>query len=108
MAKIYTLDKKLLVGTPEVRVDDKVFPVDDRKKTVSKILEVSQNEELTDDQKIKEVFGLAFGKKAPEVNKMVEEMPWAAYQELFSIVLAAVTGQDYEPEKKEDSASSES
>ncbi len=107
MAKIYTLDKKLLVGTPEVRIGDKVFPVDDRKRTVSKILEASQNNELTDDQKIKEAFSLAFGKKAAEVNKMVEDMPWAAYQELFSIVLAAVTGQDYDPDKKEEDASTE-
>jgi hypothetical protein len=34
MAKMYTLDKKLLVGTPEIRIGDKCFPVDDREKTV--------------------------------------------------------------------------
>ncbi|MFR5119392.1 MAG: hypothetical protein ACLTD2_05215 [Ruminococcus sp.] len=40
MAKMYTLDSKLLTGTPEIRVGDKVYPVDDRQKTVKKILDI--------------------------------------------------------------------
>lgn len=104
MAKLYTLDDKLLTGTPEIRIKDKVYPVDDRKKTVSKILEISQVEDMKDDEKIAEIFKLAFGKKANEVIKITDDMPWTAYQELFSLVLAAVTGQ--EPDKKEDNASS--
>lgn len=108
MAKLYTLDNKLLTGTPEIRVGDKVFGVDDRKKTVSKILALSKEEGKDNDEMITEVFKLAFGKKAGEVNKLVEDMSWAAYQELFTLVLMAVTGQDPENEedKKEDSVSS--
>lgn len=108
MAKLYTLDSKLLTGAPEVRIDDKVYPVDDRKKTVSKILEISQVDDMKDDEKITEIFKLAFGKKAAEVIKLTENMSWSAYQALFSLVLAAVTGQDPDEgtENKEDNVSS--
>lgn len=36
MAKLYTLDGKLLAERPEVRVGDRCYPVDDRQKTVKK------------------------------------------------------------------------
>ncbi|MFR0766140.1 MAG: hypothetical protein ACLSHF_04030 [[Eubacterium] siraeum] len=32
MAKMYTLDEKLLVGVPEIRIGEKVYKVDDREK----------------------------------------------------------------------------
>lgn len=107
MAKLYTLDDKLLTGTPEIRISDKLYPVDDRKKTVSKILEISQKDDIKVDEKITEIFKLAFGKKATEVLKITEDMPWIAYQELFLLVMSAATGQDEdEKDKKEDNASS--
>ena len=34
--KMYTFDEKLLVGGPEIRIGDKVFAIDDRKKNVKK------------------------------------------------------------------------
>ena len=30
MAKMYTLDEKLLAGVPEIRIGEKVYKVDDR------------------------------------------------------------------------------
>ena len=44
MGKLYTLDEKLLVGTPEIRVGDKVYPVDDRQKTVKKLMKLTEGE----------------------------------------------------------------
>ena len=38
MAKMYTLDEKLLVGVPEIRIGEKVYKVDDREKTVKKVM----------------------------------------------------------------------
>ena len=38
MGKLYTLDGKLLTETPEIRIGEKVYPVDSRQKTVKKIL----------------------------------------------------------------------
>lgn len=96
MAKMYTLDEKFLTGVPEVRIKDQVFPVDDRKNTVSKILKISQDETMDNEQKIDEVFKLAFGKKYSAATKIVDTLSWAAYQEVFTLVLLAVTGQDQE------------
>lgn len=44
---------------------------------------------------IDEVFKLAF---APKDYKEIEamNMPWAAYQQLFTLVISAVTGEDAE------------
>ena len=96
MAKMYTLDSKLLTGTPEIRVGDKVYPVDDRQKTVKKILDIcDKNAEKKDLDMIDEVFKLAF---APKDYKEIEamNMPWAAHQQLFTLAISAVTGEDAE------------
>ena len=36
MGKLYTLDQKLLTNTPEIRIGEKIYPIDDRTKTVMK------------------------------------------------------------------------
>ena len=36
MAKMYTLDDKLLASSPEIRIGDKVYPVDNRVKNSKK------------------------------------------------------------------------
>ena len=94
MAKMYTLDSKLLTGTPEIRIGDKVYPVDDRQKNVKKILDVCEkNAETNDVNMIDEVFKLAFSPKDfNEIDKL--DLSWAAYQELFQIVISAVTGKE--------------
>ncbi len=99
MAKMYTLDSKLLTGTPEIRIGDKIYPVDDRQKTVRKILDICEKNAKNDDNKdldmIDEVFKLAFAPKdLEEIEKM--NISWAAWQELFTIVISAVTGQEQE------------
>lgn len=99
MAKMYTLDSKLLTGTPEIRIGDKIYPVDDRQKAVRKILDICEKNAKNDDNKdldmIDEVFKLAF---APKDYNEIEAMniSWAAWQELFTIVISAVTGQEQE------------
>lgn len=100
MAKMYTLDEKLLVGTPEIRMGDKIYPVDDRTKTVKKIMKLWEDEERTSDiDGIDEVFKLAFSPDDyKEINKM--DLPFAAYQKLFMLVISAVTGE--EPETVEE------
>ena len=93
MGKMYTLDNKLLTETPEIRIGDKVYSVDDRVNTVKKILEISKN--VSDDLYggISKVLDLALGKKAAkEVEDM--NMPFAAYQKMFELVMAAITGED--------------
>ena len=93
MGKMYTLDNKLLTETPEIRIGDKIYPVDDRVNTVKKIQEISEN--ISDDLYggISKVLVLALGAKAAkEIEDM--NMPYAAYQRMFELVMAAITGED--------------
>lgn len=47
MAKFYALDNKLMCGGPEVRIGDRVYSVDDRKKTVVKMMDLTQKEDIS-------------------------------------------------------------
>ncbi len=97
MAKLYTLDEKLLADTPEIRVGDKMYPVDNRQKTVKKLMGINAKE--TNGQQVSEqmdeVLKLALGPKAfGEIDRM--DLPFPAYQKLFELVMAAMTGEDAE------------
>ena len=100
MGKLYTLDGKLLTETPEIRIGDKVYPVDDRQKTVKKLMklqtQVSGSSDPNEtDRLTMEAFRLAFGDKAAkEIDDM--NMPFAAYQCLFELVISAMTGEEPE------------
>lgn len=94
MAKLYTLDHKLLTDTPEIRIGEKIYAVDNRQKTVRKIQEVSK--EISGDDPyagMDKVLELAVGAKAAqEIDEM--NMPYPAYQQMFELVMAAVTGEE--------------
>ena len=96
MGKLYTLDRKLLTDTPEIRIGEKIFPVDNRQKTVKKIQAAAQEIDKTDPYSgIDQVLELALGPKAAkEIDEM--NMPYPAYQNMFELVMAAVTGEDPE------------
>lgn len=93
MAKMYTLDNKLLVGSPEIRIGEKVFAVDNRKKTVMKVIKMHENGEEMKMDDLDKILELAFGKaKAKEIDDM--DLSFAAYQQLSELVMKAMTGQD--------------
>lgn len=96
MAKLYTLDHKLLTDTPELRIGEKIFAVDNRTKIVKKIQETSKK--ITGDDPytgMSEVLELAMGQKAArEIDEM--DMPFPAYQKMFELVMAAITGEEPE------------
>lgn len=97
MAKLYTLDQKLLTDTPEIRIGEKIYAVDNRQKTVKKIQAASREIDGADPYTgIDKVLELALG---PTAAKEIDEMdlPYPAYQRMFELVMAAVTGE--EPEK---------
>lgn len=102
MAKMYTLDDKLLTGVPEIRIRDKVYPVDNRAKTVKKLMKELNGTKDGDENSIDSdelIIKAAFGKSAKEILDM--NMPFEAQLEISQIALAAMTGEDYEPEKNE-------
>lgn len=96
MGKLYTLDNKLLTETPEIRIGEKIYGLDNRHKTVTKVQNLmngmnAENQE----KKMREVLSLAFGtKESEEIDKM--NMPYPAYQQLFVLVVAAMTGEEPE------------
>lgn len=100
MGRMYTLDDKLLCSSPEIRIGDKIFPIDDRQKTVKKALKLFKESDTNSDEieKIEELFQLAFGKNFPEIEEM--DLSFAAYQELAIIIISAMTGEDQEDIKK--------
>ena len=92
MGKMYTLDKKLLVGSPEIRIGEKVYPVDDRTKNVKKILTLFKGKSDNDFESIEEALKLAFGEKYKEIEAL--DLPFAAYQQLIELVIKALTGEE--------------
>lgn len=103
MGKLYTLDEKLLVGRPEVRIGDKIFAVDDRKKTfekLEKLIKEDQESIAAIDKALQMLLGSAACKQIEEM-----ELSFNAYQALFSLVMDAVTGA--EPEQTGEGQQSE-
>lgn len=94
MAKLYTLDHKLLTDTPEIRIGEKIYAVDNRQKTVKKIQTAAKDVQRDDPYVgMEKVLELALGQKAAqEIDEL--NMPYPAYQRMFELVMAAVTGEE--------------
>lgn len=97
MGKMYTLDGKLLTELPELRVGAKLYPVDNRTKTVKAMMKLSEQKPTdanTDYMtSMEQALVLALGEAAvKEIG--IDDMPFPAYQQLFELVLAAATGED--------------
>lgn len=117
MGKLYTLDKKLLIGSPEIEIGDNKYPIDDRTKTVRKVMKLSA--QLKEDEKdkspeqyevIDQILDLAFGTKSREVNEVLGELSFKAYLDVIEIVLDAMTNGDpeeYEKKKAEEKSTTE-
>lgn len=95
MAKLYTLDDKLLTEVPEVRVGDKVYPVDNRQKTVMAIQRAMEQTDADPAAQMSAALRLALGEQA-ERELAARNLPYPAVQALFALVLAAVTGEEAE------------
>ena len=94
MGKMYSLDNKLLCGSPEIRIGDKVYSIDDRTSTVKKVLKIFSSKENDNLDSADEALKLAFGKNYSEISGM--DMPFSAYQKLTETVISAMTGQETE------------
>lgn len=98
MAKMYTLDKKLLTEKPEIRIGDKCYPVDDRTSTVKQLMkdlktvDEDSAEMLNADEMI---IKAAFNKNAKEILGM--GLSYKAQSELAQMAMAAMTGEEYNP-----------
>ena len=97
--KLYTIDNARLTECPEIRIGDKVYPLDDRQKTAEKVMKLIP-EDGADSRKesmkmIREAFALVFGKEhAQEIDDM--NLRYPAYLRLFETVIAAMSGEEPE------------
>jgi len=94
MARLYTFDEKLLTGSPEIRIGDKVYQIDDRKSTVQKAIRLFSEDKGDSITNADEVLKLAFGKNYKEIETL--DMPFSAYQKLTEMVISAMTGTETE------------
>lgn len=93
MGKLYTVDGKLLTDAPEVRVGETVYKVDDRVKTVKKLMALSQASETMGMDILDKTIVLGLGEKAyKEIDKL--NLSFRAYQSLYENVVAAMTGEE--------------
>jgi len=87
MAKMYTVDGKLLAGAPEVRIGESVYPVDNRTSTVKKVSKIGKDPDAV----LKLAFGEANFKKIDAMD-----LPFPAYLDLVKKTMAAMTGEEAE------------
>lgn len=96
MAKMYTLDNKLLTDVPEVRIGERVYTVDNRQSTVKRLMKQmnaidKEDEAVIDSDEL--IIRAAFGKKAKEI--LESDLPFAAQAELANLAMSAMTGEEY-------------
>ena len=93
MGRMYALDGKFLTNTAEIRIGDKIYPVDDRVKTVNKLLKFMEENQEDNVGVAKYALELGLGKKAAaELEEYLEH--YCAYLEIYKLVVAAMLGED--------------
>ena len=92
MVQMYTIDGAMLTEVPKIILGDKVFPVDNRVKTVKKLAAIgNESQENADERMLQLLLG---EKAAREIDDM--NLPWPAYQRLMELVTAVATGEEPE------------
>lgn len=97
------LDTKILPKEkrekPKIKVLDKLYDVDDTKKTYDKLYELEKNTEMSVVEKQNRALELLLGKKA--LKEILDlDISSEEYKNLANIVVAAATGQDLEDIEK--------
>lgn len=96
------IDTKILSGDnhPQLKVLDKLYTVDDRKKTFDKIQEAQNDRSLSSSERDEKVFELALGKKeAKEILAL--DLSVKDYIYLTFCIMGAITGDDPDELMKE-------
>ncbi len=100
--RIIDTENKILTGDnhPGLKIGDKVYTVDDRKKILDKINELQSDATLSQSEKETKIFELALGvENAREI--LEQDLTVEGYINLTYYVMAAMTGKSYEEIKKQ-------
>ena len=94
--KLYTLDGALLTETPEIRISDKIYKIDNRKSAVMRAAEEAQLDPEHGDEVL---IRIHLGEKAAEEIKTMD-LPMPAIKALLITLRAAIEGITYEAAEK--------
>lgn len=101
--RIIETQDKILTGDnhPQLQIGDKLYLVDDRKKTFDKINEVQSDVTLSQNEKERKIFELALGEINAREILDNEELTVSGYKNLTYFILAAITGSTFEEIKEQ-------
>ena len=78
---------------PQLKIADKLYTVDNRQSTWNKIQEITNSQELDNNEKNDKIFELALGvEEAKEIKDM--DLPVENYSYLTFCVMGAISGED--------------
>lgn len=89
------ITKDILSGDnrPQLKIADKLYTVDNRQSTWDKIQDVTNSQELDNNEKNNKIFELALGAEiAKEIKDM--DLPVEYYNYFTFCVMGAITGED--------------
>ncbi len=89
------ITKEILSGDnhPQLKIADKLYTVDNRQSTWDKIQEITNSQELDNNEKNDKIFELALGtEEAKEIKDM--DLPVENYTYLTFCVMGAISGED--------------
>lgn len=97
--RIIDTEDKILSGDnhPQLKIGNKLYTVDDRKKTWDKIQAVQDDDSIAD--KDKEILNLALGEKETE-EILANDLTVEGFANLTFYIMAAITGEDFDDLKK--------
>lgn len=101
--RIIETGDKILVGDnhPQLQIGDKLYLVDDRKKTFDEINNVQTDVTLSQSEKERKIFELALG--VENANELLndENLTVIGYKNLTYFILTAITGSTFEEIKEQ-------
>lgn len=100
--KIIDTENKILTGDnhPALKIGEKIYVVDDRKKTLDKINDIQSDPTILQKEKETKIFEIALGVEAArEILDM--DITVEGYTNLTYYTLAAITGKTYEEIKEQ-------
>jgi len=104
--RIIETGDKILTGDnhPQLQIGDKLYLVDDRKKTFDEINNVQSDVTLSQSERERKIFELALG--VNNANELLndENLTVAGYKNLTYFILAAITGSTFEEIKEQSEA----
>lgn len=101
--RIIETQDKILTGDnhPQLQIGDKLYLVDDRKKTFDLINEVQSDVTISQNEKERKIFELALGVENAKELLENEELTVSGYKNLTYFILAAITGNTFEEIKEQ-------